>query len=238
MRTAARIQQHMLPKGMTPPEGYELDTHQVMCRAVGGDLYHFLPRPNGNLFLALGDVAGKGMPAALAMGAATVLIGMLAEIEGDLDQLTLHLHHQLFRSLTSEQFITVFLGELDVETGTMCYVNAGHEPPLLVRSSGKLESLDNTGMPVAMLEDIPIQTSEVNLDKGDLLAVFSDGIPEATTDGENFMGQEPVEQILTENKDEDLGTIRKKIVEKVDEFLNGEPNSDDVTLMLLRRSPL
>jgi serine phosphatase RsbU (regulator of sigma subunit) len=236
MRTAARIQKAMLPEILDPPDGYELEAHQVMCRSVGGDLYHCLRRPNGHTFLALGDVAGKGMPAALAMGAAIVLIGLLAEIGGELDELTRHLHRHLFRSFTAEQFLTLFLCELDAETGRFTYVNAGHEPPILVRKGGKLESLENTGMPVAMLQESTFESAEATLEPGDLLTVFSDGIPEATTDGENFLGLEPVEKILAANSERGLPEIRRLITTEVETFLKGEHSSDDVTLMLIRRS--
>jgi serine phosphatase RsbU (regulator of sigma subunit) len=235
MRTAARIQRAMLPEVLDPPAGYELDAHQVMCRAVGGDLYHCLRRPNGSFFLALGDVAGKGMPAALAMGAAIVLIGLLSEIGGSPEELIQHLHRQLFRSLTAEQFITLFLAELDPASGRMHYVNAGHEPPLLIRRNGAVEALDNTGMPVAMLEDLMTSSDEVTLDPGDLLAVFSDGITEATIDGEEFLGLDPVKQILSSSAREPLSEIRDHITGEVDRFLQGKPTPDDLTLMLIRR---
>ena len=236
MRTAAGIQKHMLPTALEPPPGYELEAHQVMCRAVGGDLYHCLQRPNEKLLLVLGDVAGKGMPSALAMAAATVLIGMLAEIGGELEELVQHLHRQLFKSLTAEQFITLFLGELDGKTGEMRYVNAGHEPPLLVKSDGRLETLPATGMPVAMLQEESFECGQTVLEPGDLFAVFSDGIPEATVNGEHFLGLEPMTDILKTSAKSKLTTISKKITETVEQFLKGEPASDDVTLMLLRRS--
>jgi serine phosphatase RsbU (regulator of sigma subunit) len=235
MRTAANIQRAMLPDSIDPPEGYEVDAYQVMCRAVGGDLYQCLPRVNGRYMFALGDVSGKGMPAALAMGAGTVLIGMLAEIEGDLVDLTGHLHRQLFRSLTPEQFITMFLAELDAETGSIHYVNAGHEPPLIVRADGSIDSLEPTGLPVGMIEDIMLEAGTARLEPGDLLAVFSDGVPEATTDGERFLGMDDVREILSAGRDTPLADIRDRIVSAVDNFLAGEPNSDDVTLMLFRR---
>jgi serine phosphatase RsbU (regulator of sigma subunit) len=235
MRTAANIQRAMLPDSIDPPEGYELEAYQVMCRAVGGDLYQCLPRVNGRYMFALGDVSGKGMPAALAMGAGTVLVGMLAEIEGDLKVLAGHLHRQLYRSLTPEQFITMFLAELDAETGNIYYVNAGHEPPLIVRADGTIDALESTGLPVGMIEDVMLEAGEGRLEKGDLLAVFSDGVPEATTDGEKFLGMEAVRKIISDGRDKPLDEVRGRIVSAVDEFLAGEPNSDDVTLMLLRR---
>ncbi len=237
MRTAANIQRAMLPDSIDPPAGYELEAYQVMCHAVGGDLYQCLPRVNGRYMFALGDVSGKGMPAALAMGAATVLIGMLAEIEGDLLQLTRHLHTQLFRSLTPEQFITLFLAELDAETGTIHYVNAGHEPPMIVRADGSIDTLEPTGLPVAMIEDFMLEAGDARMEPGDLLAIFSDGVPEATTDGEQFLGMDPVREILTLYSSESLTDIRSRLVSAVDSYLAGEPNSDDVTLMLLRRTP-
>jgi sigma-B regulation protein RsbU (phosphoserine phosphatase) len=238
MKTAANIQRAMLPKSIDPPQGYELEAYQVMCRAVGGDLYQCMPRVNGRYMFALGDVSGKGMPAALAMGAGTVLIGMLADIEADLLQLAEHLHRQLFRSLTTEQFITMFLAELDADTGVIRYVNAGHEPPCIVREDGTIDTLEPTGLPVAMIEDFMLEAGEATILPGDLLAVFSDGVPEATTDGESFLGVDAVREILSAGRSEPLAEVRGRIVSAVDDFLAGEPNSDDVTLMLFRRRPV
>jgi serine phosphatase RsbU (regulator of sigma subunit) len=236
MRTAAQIQRSMLPAQMDAPEGYEIEAYQMMCRAVGGDLYYSAVRPNGKILLALGDVSGKGMPAALAMGAATVLVGMLAEIEGDLATLAGHLHRQLFRSLAPEQFVTMFLGELDPATGHIHYVNAGHEPPLIVRADGSIYGLDSTGLPIAMIEDPMLQTGEAEVRPGEFLSVFSDGIPEATTTGDTFLGLDPVKEILVSHREEQLTDVRKHIARAVRDFLGGQPASDDVTILMLRRS--
>jgi hypothetical protein len=235
LETAAKIQRAMLPERVESPAGYELDAYQVMCRAVGGDLYHSFRRPDGKVLLALGDVSGKGVPAALAMSAATVLIGLLADLPEDLVELTGHFHKQLFSSLAAEQFITMFLGELDEATGQLRYVNAGHEPPLVLHADGTFDGLDSTGLPIAMIEDVVPTAEEYTLQRGELMAVFSDGIPEATTDGERFLGLDVVKKILGEHRGEPLGEIRDRIVSAVAEFLQGEPNSDDVTLLLLRR---
>jgi len=238
MKTAARIQRSMRPRGFKPPEGFELDAYQMMCHAVGGDLYHCAPRENGRTLIALGDVSGKGMPAALAMGAATVLFGMLAEIDANMDSLAQHLHRQLYRSLGPDQFLTLFVGEIDPATGHMNYVNAGHEPPLLVRADGKLDSLNSTGLPVALMDDLMCESDEATMEPGDLLAIFSDGIPEATTTGDSFLGLEPVKEIVTKHHKEPLPDLRKRLVSAVEDFLKGDPMSDDVTLMLMRRKAL
>jgi hypothetical protein len=235
IHTAARIQRAMLPGGIQAPVGYEVDAHQMMCRAVGGDLYFLGTRPNGHVLVALGDVTGKGMPAALAMSAAIVSIALLADIESDLETVAARLHRQLFRSLAAEQFITLFLGELDLGTGRMRYINAGHEPPIIVRRDGSTESVDSTTLPFAMIENIPLEAREAVLNPGDTIAVFSDGIPEATTSGETFLGLEGVKRILVAQRAEPLAAVRQSIVEIVEGFLAGGPASDDVTLIMLRR---
>ncbi len=236
LKVAERIQRTMLPSSLDVPAGYEIDAHQVMCRSVGGDLYHCIERPDGKVLFALGDVSGKGTPAALAMSAAIVSIGLLAEIDLELVDLTKRLHKQLFKSFSEEQFITLFLGELDGDTGQLRYVNAGHEPPLLLRKNRTMEKLEPTGMPVAMIEDLIIDSGETTIEPGDLLMVVSDGIPEATTNGETFLGIEPVEIILSGKHRDPLPAIREGIITAVSAFLGAQPNSDDVTLILLRRS--
>ena len=236
MRTAAKIQRSMLPRKLSAPGGFEIEAYQLMCRAVGGDLYHCSPRKDNKTLVALGDVSGKGMPAALAMGAATVLIGALANIDDDLKSLADHLHSQLYRSLGTEQFITLFAGDFDSDTGEIHFVNAGHEPPLIIRGDGSVDGLQPTGLPVALIEDTTSETADAKMEPGDLLAVFSDGIPEATTNGETFLGMDPVKEILVNRRDEPLAEIRKQIVSTVENFLAGDPMSDDVTLILLRRN--
>lgn len=235
IHAAAKIQKALIPTNVSVPEGYEVDAHQVMCRAVGGDLYFVGPRPSGRVLIALGDVTGKGMPAALAMSATTVSLGILADIDSDMETLAARLHRQLFKSLAEEQFVTLFVGELDPATGAVRYVNAGHEPVLMVRANGTIDTLDSTTLPLAMIEEIPLVAAEAQLDPGDLMVIFSDGIPEATTSGDNFLGLDRVKAALTEKRDQQLPAVRSGVVSLVESFLAGGPASDDVTLMMLRR---
>lgn len=236
LQVASQIQRAMLPAVITGPDGYELEAYQLMCHEVGGDLYQCVRRPNGKWLIALGDVSGKGAPAALAMSAGIVLLGLLGEIGGDVENLVPMMHRQLFNTFISERFITMFVGELDAETGDMRYVNAGHEPPLLIGEDGDMRSLDSTGMALAMIEEPFFQAAEVTLKPGDLLAIFTDGITEATVDGENFLGLEPIKDLLIANRADALPQLRERMILVVQDYLRGEPTSDDVTLMLLRRS--
>jgi sigma-B regulation protein RsbU (phosphoserine phosphatase) len=235
IHAAAKIQRTMIQSRVEVPAGYEVDAHQVMCRAVGGDLYFVGARSNGRVLVALGDVTGKGIPAALAMSATTVSLGLLADIDSDMETLAGRLHRQLFRSLAAEQFVTLFVGELDPASGIIRYVNAGHEPVLVVRTGGNIDVLDSTTLPMAMIEEIPLVTAEAQLSPGDLMVIFSDGIPEATTNGDRFLGLDSVKQALAEKRAEPLPAIRSSVVQLVESFLAGGPASDDVTLVMLRR---
>jgi sigma-B regulation protein RsbU (phosphoserine phosphatase) len=141
----------------------------------------------------------------------------------------------LFKSLAGEQFVTLFMGELDPASGRMRYINAGHEPPIVVRRDGTLERVDSTTLPFAMIEETPLEVRETTLNPGDTIAVFSDGIPEATTSGETFLGLDRVKQILAAQRHEPLRAICRRIVEVIEGFLAGGPASDDVTLIMLRR---
>jgi len=236
IRTAARIQRSMLPATVDVPEGWSFDAHLVMSKEVGGDLYHCLPRPDGHLLLAVGDVAGKGVPASLAMAATIVLLRSLNEMDAEIAIMGPHLDQQLLESLAPEQFVTLFIGDLDPTTGSLRYINAGHEPPLLRRSStGEVETLLSTGRPVALLPGGEFGVAEAQLDPGDILVVFSDGIPEATVSGDEFFGLDPVFEILRPAGHRPLSEIREQILAEIDGYLGEEPASDDVTLLMIRR---
>lgn len=236
MATAARIQRALLPEKLPQIPGYELQVRLDMCRAVGGDLYAVVNRSDDHYLLALGDVAGKGMPAALAMSACMVLLSTLAEIGGAVDAIVNLINRKLWENLPQEQFVTLFLADLDPGTGKLTYVNAGHEPPLVSRAGRELEELLPTGPPAAMLPDCVWRVEQTVLAPGDFLAVFSDGIPEATLEGDRFMGLDAVRRILTEQRICPLKLISAAIVDEVRTFLRGNPASDDLTLMLVRRT--
>ena len=233
---AAEIQQTMLPpKVQVPHHGYEMAAHQEMCLEVGGDLYHCLQRPDGKCLVALGDVAGKGIPAALAMSASMSLIRVLAEIGGSLAEVAMQLNRQLFQSMPARQFLTMFLGELDPATGHFLYVNHGHQPPILVRTDGTIEKLESTGLPVGLFEVVEVGVAEVQLNPGDLLAMYSDGIPDATSDGTIFFGDDQMGCTLQECREQPLASICMRIRDQVDTFLGSSGPPDDMTLVLLRR---
>ena len=162
-------------------------------------------------------------------------IGLLADIDSELKLVASRLQRQLFRSFSAEQFVTLFLGELDLKSGRLTYINAGHEPPIIVHRDGSMDQVDSTTLPFAMIEEIPLEIKEMTLQPGDTMAIFSDGIPEATTSGDTFLGLAGVKEVLVTHRNDPLSAIRDRIVKIVEGFLAGGPASDDVTLVMLRR---
>jgi serine phosphatase RsbU (regulator of sigma subunit) len=153
-----------------------------------------------------------------------------------LEEMAPHLNTQLCESLAPEQFVTLFVGELDHETGKLRYFNAGHEPPLIRRAAtGEVEDLDSTGRPIALLPWGEFGVDETVIEPGDVFAVFSDGIPEATSDGEDFFGIEPVIGFMKDLGLGPLSGIREAILDGIEKMLGKAQASDDVTLMLVRR---
>ena len=232
---AARVQQSLLPKTLPTIEGVSLDGHLEMCKGVGGDLYFCQQRLSGRLLLAVGDVSGKGMAASLSMGASMMMLRLLSRLGGEPMHVLEELHDQLRDTLPPERFLTLFVAEYELESGHLLYSSAGHEDALLVRSNGHVERLPSTGLPAGLDFDAEFQQEEKYLEPGDLLAIFTDGVTEATTEGETFYGSRRTEQILVRSRKEPLEEMRRFLLEDIHHFLEGQHASDDITLLFMRR---
>jgi sigma-B regulation protein RsbU (phosphoserine phosphatase) len=175
------------------------------------------------------------MPAALDMGATTVLLRSLAALGLPMQTLVAHLHEQLYASFSEENYVTLFLAHLDPESGDMNYVGAAHEA-LVVQEDGGIRRLASTGMPIGLWEDLHCDVARVSLQPGELLAICSDGVTEATAEGERFFDEDRYVRLLKENRTLPLPRLRERLFEAVLDFVGPDGTSDDVTLLLLRRS--
>jgi sigma-B regulation protein RsbU (phosphoserine phosphatase) len=233
LATAIRIQQNLLSD---PPEipGWCSHARIETCYEVGGDLYDFHLRPDGQLVVLVGDVSGKGMGAALLMSSTLSSARVLYDAcAGPLD-LVRSLNRVTNRSTDGRSFVTMFIGWLDLQSGRLRYVNAGHPEPHVVGGSGQ-RTLEATGIPVGMLPDFPWTEGETAIEPGAMLAVFSDGIPEAQH-GEEFFEDARVASAIREAAAEpSLTRSADRVIGRIDEFAAGEHRADDVTLVLLRR---
>jgi serine phosphatase RsbU (regulator of sigma subunit) len=233
LATATRIQRNLLPQPPAIP-GWCFHARIETCHEVGGDLFDFHVRDDGHIIVLVGDVSGKGMGAALLMSSTLSSARVLYdECEGPLE-LVRRLNSILCRGSDGRSFVTLFAGCLDPASGRLRYVNAGHPEPHVARA-GRSRTLEATGIPVGMLSSFTWQEMETTLEPGDLLVLFSDGIPEAQREGEFFDTERVTAAVLAAEAEPSVERAADAIIARIDEFAAGEHRADDVTLVLLRR---
>jgi sigma-B regulation protein RsbU (phosphoserine phosphatase) len=234
---ARRIMSTLLPERAPAIAGWELVPHLVSCTEVGGDLYDVFALPNGRVMVVVGDVAGKGLGAALLVSSLLPLLRGLSGPCSDPAMLVERLDAVLFPVTEPVRYATLFVGVLDPATGQLEYVNAGHNPPYLVRAGGAIEILAPTGMPVALVGEGTWTARSLTLDPGDLLALFTDGIPEAWNEAEDEYGDARLLQVLKDTRERGAESVRDAVLADLTEFVGDASASDDVTLVLVRRLP-
>ncbi|MBN2171759.1 MAG: SpoIIE family protein phosphatase [Candidatus Krumholzibacteriota bacterium] len=236
LKSAARIQRGLLPsEGIDRPE-IQIFGRTEPCLDVGGDYFDLLERPGGGLLLAVGDVCGKGMSAALIMASLHAQVRALAETGAPLAELARRLNAAVHRSVQgSHRFITLFLAELDPAAGRLRFVNAGHNPPLLLRAGGEAETLTSGGLILGVVPDIEYEVGEAVLDSGDLLLVISDGVTEAEAAGEEQFGDARLLEWLRPRRGEPPAVLVEALIDAVHAHTHPAKPGDDITVMAIRR---
>jgi serine phosphatase RsbU (regulator of sigma subunit) len=235
LNQAAEIQRRMLPDQAPQVEGAEVAGFNAACRTVGGDYYDFFAHPGGTIGLALGDVSGKGMPASLMAMALHARVQVLAAEPGDLAAFMTRLNKATCANCPSNRFITFFFCVLDGRTGHLAFANAGHNPPVIVRASGKAEMLEGGGPPLGILPLAPYGEMRAQLDPGDALAIYSDGVTEASNAAQEEFGEERFIEILNRHRDEPAAAMVQAVTEALTEFAAGAPQADDITIVIAKR---
>jgi sigma-B regulation protein RsbU (phosphoserine phosphatase) len=202
---------------------------------VAGDLYDVQRLPDGQVLLVVGDVAGKGLPAALIVAGLLPAIRVAVQDCRELDRLVTHVNDQLCGSTDAVRFATLFLAVLDPATGQLTWVNAGHNPPLLVLPDGTLVPLLAAAPPVGMVTGLPFPVTRTEIPRGARLVCYSDGVTEAMDAAEEMYGEERLQAVLARGIGEDLEGFQRAVLADVDRFTGGAPQSDDVTLLIAER---
>ena len=232
---ASEIQQSLLPSEAPSVPGYDFAGYNVPCRTVGGDYYDFLPYKDGHIGLVVGDVSGKGMPAALLMSSLQARVQMLLETTNDPASAVATLNRNLTERCPLGKFITFFYGILDTATGRLAYSNAGHNYPILVRAEGRVEQVRGSDLVMGILPGVRYGLQEITINPGDTLALFSDGVTEArTATGEEF-GEANLSGFIAEHKLESCARIVEQLAEHVRHWSGYASFADDFTLVLVRR---
>lgn len=236
LEQAAIIQQGLLPAAAPVVAGLDIAGYNAPCRTVGGDYYDYLPYSDGLLGVALGDVSGKAMPAALLMTSLQARLRVLGEQSTDVADVLTRLNRHTAANCPSNRFVTLFFGVVDPATGAVVYANAGHNPPVVVRSTGAVETLTGGGIIMGLFPTAVYDAFESRLEPGDVLVLFSDGVTEATNAGEDEFGEDRLIQTVRLNLHKAASEILQAITGALATFVAGAPAADDVTLVVLKKT--
>jgi sigma-B regulation protein RsbU (phosphoserine phosphatase) len=235
---ASEIQRQILPKSVPDVGGWELVGWNRPARHIGGDYFDLfrLGSDSERLVLVVGDVSGKGVPAALLVSTLHSSLRLLTERMPVCSELFDRLNRHVLESSTANKFITLFVGELDPATGELVYLNAGHNPALVLRAGGAVEQLGPGGLPLGLLPQATYRAERLALEPGDLLCLYSDGITEAADPADQEYGIERLATGLAAVRDRPIPEQLAAIEQEVTRFAAGAPQGDDQTLVLLRRA--
>ena len=237
LEIARDIQRAMLPTGTYTAPGVEAHGVTRPANTVGGDFYDILPLADGRLVVALGDVAGKGSPAALLMALLLAMLRTLLD-EGLQDAaLIARLNAQICRHSPASRFITLFFALYDPPTGRLVYVNAGHLPALVSRQSGEVDRLTGGGIALGMFEGSTYERCETSLAPGDLLVAYSDGITEAESPAGQPFEESGLLGVLQAEGSAEPAAIAAAVLKSVERHVEDTRLADDLTVLLMRRTP-
>jgi sigma-B regulation protein RsbU (phosphoserine phosphatase) len=240
LETAGKIQANIVPDGNNLlPNRPEVDVYALMnqARVVGGDFYDAIVLDDERVYLAIGDVSGKGMPAALFMVRTFTSLRMMVSSDHSFEDVIPAVNKLLMKNNDDMMFVSVFAGVLNVRTGLFRYINGGHNPPFISRSGEDFQLLDvPKGTVLGILDSEQFQLIDLYLEPGDSLVMFTDGIPEATRQDKAPFGLQRMEAVLNEKKREPMKTLIRGLETAVAEFVGQAPPHDDLTLLGVRYS--
>jgi serine phosphatase RsbU (regulator of sigma subunit) len=252
---ARDIQQRLLPQSPPVLPGLDVAGISIPSREVGGDLFYFLPVPDGRLGLTIGDVSGKSVPAALLMSNVLAALKTEARLVEDESEILTHLNRLIVEQVEPGRFVTFFYGVIDRKKGLLNYACAGHNPPLKIGADGSAEWLTEAGVPLGVLPENTYAPAESPLETGDVLVLYSDGVTEAekpreraipSEDGEEVLGETPeyeepdffdehrLEEVVRGARGHSASEIVEAVVDAVQAYTGGADLSDDLTLVVVR----
>ena len=235
LQVASEIQQRFQPASAPQVAGYELQGISFPCYEIGGDYYDFIHKRNGNLVVALGDVSGKGTAAALLMSSLHAAVHAQFDTHDSLAETISSINRYLVESIPANRFVTLFYADLNPKTGELAFLNAGHNPPLIVHASGTMEQLAAGGLPLGIMADADFREGRTTLNAGDVLVIYSDGVSEAVSPSGEEFGPTRLYEAVARNLDASAAGIRDRIESALTKFAQGTPAGDDITMVIVKR---
>ncbi|HPF71804.1 MAG TPA: SpoIIE family protein phosphatase, partial [Candidatus Krumholzibacteria bacterium] len=241
VQTAREIQDRLLPHGEPELPGFEITGCSLPSREIGGDYFDFIIQADDRVGLAIADVSGKGMPAALLMANLQASLHGQAMRRDGVAHVVSRVNDQLTASTDPHMFATFFYAELDTRTGLLTSTNAGHNPPVVVRADGAVETLGEGGLLIGMLPDQPYAQQETLLGPGDVVVLYTDGITEAAgpsaepDDPSAMFGDDELVDVVRRHAHLPAVGIKEALLAAVARHTAGVEQSDDITLVVIRR---
>ena len=235
MEIAGGIQQSFLPESPPRIEGVELAGLNLPAKEVGGDFYDFIPVSQDKWGLVIADVSGKGIPAALFMALSRALVRANTVGNPTASHAIRRANDLIVEDDRVNMFVTLFYSVLDPARKTLTYVNAGHNPPLMLRRDGRgIALLEAKGIALGVMPDIGLEERQISLREGDMVVLYTDGVTEAINNKEEQFGKERLISIAEKNCNLPASELVKRILKEITEFSQGQPQFDDLTLMILK----
>lgn len=231
MKIAAEIQRALLPKPEHRGAFFEAAGSTIPCRSIGGDFFDVIDLPGGVFGFALGDVAGKGPPAALLSAMVQGIIAAQTTSTDGPSTTLARVNHAMIRRAVAARYATMFYGVLAAD-GRLAYCNAGHNPPVVVGRSG-IRRLDEGGPPLGLFEALSYQEGTLRLDPGDIVVVFSDGVSEALNPAGDEFGDDRIIDVAGRLSAGEPSTVLDTLFAEVRQFAAGAPQADDVTALVV-----
>ena len=235
VQLARQIQQTFIPDSLPQIEGWEFAARWRTARQVGGDFYDVFDLPNNRIGLFIADVADKGMPAALFMALTRTLV-RAAVIESDSPaQAMKRVNDLLIPDTRQGMFVTAVYAVLDLDKNEFTYVNAGHNPPLWVRSDGTIERLTRTAVALGVLINDPVEQRTIHLENDDSLLLYTDGLTESFNNDGEFFGEARLNEAILANHCSSAEELMDVVEKSLLDFVQDVPPADDLTMLVVRR---
>ncbi len=233
LEVARQLQRDLLPSSAPVIPGYDVAHSYRTANEIGGDYYDFLPLPGGRVALVVGDASGHGMAAGLLMAIANAALKLAVEVDPSPARVAELLNRVLFRTGDARSFLTLFYAVLDPPSGALAFVCVGHPFPLLRRASGEVVELGTGGFPLGIRERLDIAQHQVSLAPGDLLLLYSDGLPEAVSQTGEAFGYDAMRALLRPSGG--VREVHDRFLRALTAHVGSEPLKDDVTLVAVAR---
>jgi sigma-B regulation protein RsbU (phosphoserine phosphatase) len=235
IRLAGEIQLGLLPKKGPEISGYEIAGKSIPAQQVGGDYFDFIRIDDTKYAICLGDVSGKGLPASLLMANTQATLRGQTLLTTSAKECIARSNKLLFESTSDEKFVTLFYGILDVKHHTLLFSNAGHDNPYLLSEGKEPRRLSTGGIVLSVMEPFPYEEEVVELEPGDTLVVYSDGIPEAMNAQQEMFTDQRLGMLLKESKSLSAIELINKVISAAKGHAGTWPQSDDMTLVVVKR---